>query len=457
MSLAEAIIIGGGVSGLSAAYFLGSLGIRSVLIEKSNRLGGLIKTDYLEGCRLEAGPDSYIATKPSVAELAKELGDLGDQIISSNDAARRVYIVRSGKLVPLPQGMVMMAPAKWPAVMQSPLFSVDTKLRFIAETMAKPRKRETDISVGELVADHFGNEVLEYVADPLLAGVYGGSAATLSAGAVLPRFLGYEEQFGSLIRGVRKDFQTGPKGLFRSFRDGMQSLTDALAGSIQDSTSLVHGQAVSVRRTRGEWQVSVGDEQLKATHLICACPTYVCGTLFEESAPLLAAQLAAIPYSSAILVTMVYEAAGIEHSLNGFGFLVPQKERRTIAAATWINTKFPQRIKDGLAAIRVFIVAEEALRLLSASDQEIMELAAADLKRLMGIAAQPRFSKLYRWADSMPQYIVGHGARQQSIKQELSALPNLHLVGNAYDGVGIPDCIRLTKQAAMDISQIKSC
>ena len=456
MSVPEAIIIGGGVSGLSVAYFLGRLGIRSVLVEKSNRLGGLIKTDYLEGCLLEAGPDSYIAVKPSVTELASELGDLGDQIISSNDAARRVFIARSGKLVPLPQGMVMMAPAKWKPMLRSELFSANTKLRFARETLTKPRKRNTDISVGELVADHFGKEVLEYVTDPLLAGVYGGSAATLSAEAVLPRFLRYEEQFGSLIKGVRKDAQTAPKGLFRSFRDGMQSLTDALSNSIQDFSLVVHGEATSVHRTHNEWQVNVGGQQLTAKHLICACPTYVCGTLLEATAPVLAAHLAGIPYSSAILVTVVYDAAQIEHPLDGFGFLVPQKERRTVAAATWINTKFPQRISRGMAAIRVFIVADEASRLLGASDCEITDLVRADLRRLMGIAAQPRFSRLYRWADSMPQYVVGHRARQENIKHEMSALPNLYLVGNAYDGVGVPDCIRLSKEIAMNVSQIKS-
>ena len=227
MTSARVLIVGGGVSGLATAYFLRQQGIRSVVVEKSNRLGGLVRTDRIQGCLLEAGPDSYIATKPALTELARSLGL---PLIGSNDSARRIFIVRRGKLVPLPKGMVMMVPSRLGPALASGLFSFGAKLRFLAELRLSPRERAADISVGELVSDHFGPEVLEYVTNPLLSGVYGGNAAALSARSVLPRFVGYEQRFGSLIRGVRQEANSAaPGSLFLSLRDGMQSLVDSLA------------------------------------------------------------------------------------------------------------------------------------------------------------------------------------------------------------------------------------
>ena len=451
-------IIGGGVSGLATAYYLGRAGIRSVLFEKSERLGGLIQTDMVQGCRLEAGPDSYLAAKPAVAELADELEELKDAVIDSNDARRRVFIVRAGKLVPFPAGMSMMAPGQWGPALRSDLFSWRTKIRFLTETRARPRVRETDISVGELVSDHFGGEVLEYVADPLLAGVYGGDAASLSAASVLPRFLDYETHYGSLIRGVQKEAKNAPKtSLFRSFRNGMQSLTDSLAGAIRNSTQVIHAEAASVTKVAGGWEVRSGtEERFTAKDLVLACPAHVAAELLAREASELASELAAIPYASSILVTLLYESATFLHPLDGFGFLVPRQERKTIAAATWINTKFPTRVASGLVAIRAFIVAGEADNLLREQDDELVARVRSDLGQSMRQTCLPQQAIVRRWPRSMPQYVVGHAARQRNIRRLLHALPGLHLVGNAYSGVGIPDCVRLAKTTAAALAGIKS-
>ena len=457
------MIIGGGVSGLATAYHLGRAGISSVLLEKSTRLGGLIQTDVLQGCRLEAGPDSYLAAKPAVAELASELNELKEAVIGSNDARRRVFIVRAGKLVPFPAGMSMMVPGQWGPALRSELFGSRTKLRFLAETRARPQIRDKDISVGQLVSEHFGEEVLEYVADPLLAGVYGGNAASLSAASVLPRFLEYESRYGSLIRGVRAERIEGPKTpLFHSFRDGMQSLTDALANAISSSTRVVHAEATAVRKLAHGWQVSTApsqmgnDEQLTAGQLVLACPAHVSAGLLQPDAPDLAAELGAIPYASSILVTLLYDSAALRHPLNGFGFLVPMRERKTIAAATWINTKFPTRVAPGVIAIRAFIVAEEAEKLLQETDARLAALVSDDLKRFMRLASVPYTASIRRWPRSMPQYVVGHALRQQKIARLLALQPSLHLVGNAYQGVGIPDCVRLAKTTAAGLAGIKT-
>jgi protoporphyrinogen/coproporphyrinogen III oxidase len=455
VSEAEVIIIGGGVSGLATAHFLSRAGIRSAVIEKSQRLGGLIQTESIEGCVLEAGPDSYLAAKPAVKELAGQLPGLGEHIIGSNDGARRIFLVRDGKLAVLPRGMVMMAPAEWPSALRSPLFSARTKLRFVTERFTRARIRDEDISVGEFVCDHFGPEVLEVVAEPLLAGVYGGDSAHLSAQSVLPRFVRYEQTYGSVIRGVRQEQRnSGPaRSLFESFRDGMHSLTETLAAAVAGETAFVHGEATRVER-RARWRVQVNGEWLEANNLVLACPAHVAGRLLETAVPDAAAELAGIPYASAILVTLVYDRAEIDHPLDGFGFLVPRGERRTIAAATWIGTKFPSRVPKHLAAVRTFIVAEWARELLDAPQKTVVELALADVAKFMGVEARPRFSHVRYWPNSMPQYVVGHEPRRRRIWEALDDVPGLFLTGNAYDGVGIPDCIESAKQTAKRINSV---
>lgn len=340
------LIVGGGVSGLATAHFLRRLGIPSLLFEKTDRLGGLIKTDFIEGCRLEAGPDSYIAAKPAVTDLARELDGLGDQIIASNDQARRIFIVRGGKLLAMPQGMVMMVPGAWGPALSSELFSAGTKLRFLRETLFAPRRRTEDVTVGCFVRDHFGDEALESLTEPLLSGVYGGDAASLSAESVLPRFVAYERQYGSLIKGVRAERRAVPPtgSLFRSFRDGMQSLIDSLVSAVGKQTTVMHGEVTNVDRTAAGWRVEASGQSFGGPALVLACSASVAGRLLSAAAPDLAADLAAIPYSSAILVTLVYGRATLGHKLDGFGFLVPRAERQTIAAATWVSTKFPSRI-----------------------------------------------------------------------------------------------------------------
>lgn len=449
----KVVIIGGGISGLATAYFLSQHGLRPTLIEKSPRLGGLIQTNSEMGCLLEAGADSYLAAKPAVTELAGNLGHLGSEIIGSNDARRRIFVVRHGKLVPFPQGMVMIAPSEWQPALRSPLFSPATKLRFLAETLSSPRTRSADISIAEFVQDHFGKEVLDYVAEPLLAGVYGGDSSALSVNSALPRFLNYERTYGSLIKGVRQERASNPSGgsLFLSFQNGMQSLTDALSEAIRVSTDIVHAEVRSISHQGNRWKIILADgSSADADHVVLACPTYAAATLIEYSAPALAAELAPITYSSAILATFVYARSDLD-SLDGFGFLVPRPERHTIAAATFIANKFPSRIAPHLAAIRAFLVGTQATELLDADPRTITELVRQDLHRLLGISSSPLFTSVKFWPRSMPQYLVGHEQRINRIFTALAQSSGLHLAGNAYDGVGIPDCVRRAKETAKHI------
>ena len=453
MAAGRVIIVGGGVSGLATAYFLSRAGIRSAIVEKSPRLGGLIQTEHIQGCELEAGPDSFLAAKTAVTELAGELGELKERLIGSNDERRRIFVVRDGRLVALPQGMVMIAPAEWGAVLRSDFFSKKTKLCFLAEVLRWPRGRARDISVEEFVRSHFGAEVLEYVAEPLLSGVYGGDSGKLSAISVLPRFVGYEERYGSLVRGVRGERGRKADGsIFQSFRGGMRSLTDALWGAVNGSAGIVPQKALAIEAMRDGWRVLLADGSREASDVVLACPAHAAAKLCERAAPEMARELAAIPYSSAILATLVWERSKVSHPMGGFGFLVPRAERRVISAATWVGSKFPSRVPGELAAVRGFIVDPQAAQLLGTPKKVVVQLVREEFERLMGIAADPLFSAVHFWPDSMPQYVLGHEARRANIKGLLRGLGGLHLVGNAYEGVGIPDCVRLAKETAKRIS-----
>jgi len=348
----------------------------------------------------------------------------------------------------------MIAPSRWIPALSSDLFSCRTKLRFVTETFAVPRQRFNDVPVSELVLDHFGHEVLRYVAEPLLAGVYGGDSANLSAQSVLPRFMDYERRYGSLIKGVRQERRSSPAGsMFLSFRHGMQSLTDALLQAITGSTEIVHAEATNLKRAGNGWQARIGDEFIAADHIVLACPAYASAKLLQTAGPALADELAAIPYSSAILATLVYHRSSVGQPLNGFGFLVPRSERRTISAATCISAKFPSRVPEDFTAFRGFIVDPEASPLLSASQDRITQLVHADFESLMHLQSTPVFASVHFWPNSMPQYVVGHRQRRSTVGALAHEITGLHLVGNAYDGVGIPDCVALAKETATRIAR----
>ena len=458
--MSDVLIIGGGISGLATAYYVRQQGLSAALIEGSKRLGGLIGTETISGCRLEMGPDSWIASKTAVADLARSIPGLSEQIIGSNDAQRRIFVVKDGQLTPLPHGMVMMVPGEWGSALRSPLFDRSTKLGFLSEYCQRPRTRREDVTIAEFVKDHFDETMLEYVTEPLLSGVYGGQAGKLSARSVLPRFVEYEQKYGSLIRAVRRELRLAKQqkhrgSLFRSFRHGMQTLVDTLSDVLEaDEVRIIHGPAASVEPVAGgRWRVRMRDSFEEARQVVIACPASRAAALVNRFSPQLADELCAIPHSSAITVMTGFRRGAVGHALNGFGFLVPRRERKTLAACTWLNTKFPTRVAPEYAVLRSFLVDRDADELMLAPDEELIDTVCGELKNLMGVTARVEFFTVNRWPHSMPQYVVGHQARWHRIEEQLRNDPGLHLVGNAYDGVGIPDCVRLAKEAALRIAR----
>jgi protoporphyrinogen/coproporphyrinogen III oxidase len=454
-------IIGGGISGLTAAFTLedhrraGAL--EYTLYESSPHLGGVLRTEQIEGCIVEAGPDSFLTEKPWAADLCRTLG-LGDQLIGSNDAARKTYILVNGRLIPMPDGLMFLVPTKTLPTALSPLFSWNTKLRMAQELLQPPRTAEADESVASLVERHYGTEVVDRLADPLLSGIYGGEAANLSVRAVLPRFAEMERTHGSLGRAMlaaRKKFsrpanQPAP-ALFTSLKNGMQQLVETLVSRLNPSSLVTNHSAQAIRPEAGGWTVSAGLKSDNFDAVILAVPTHTAAKLLSMSDPELSAELAAINYTSSITVGLGYDREVRQSLPPGFGFLVPRTEGKRLLATTFVHNKFPHRAPEDRALLRCFFAGSNAENLWQLSDDAIIAVVRNELQQILGLRAEPLFARVYKWKSAMAQYGVGHLERLDRIDRLRQQLPKLALAGNGYRGIGIPDCIRSAQEAVKQI------
>jgi oxygen-dependent protoporphyrinogen oxidase len=355
---------------------------------------------------------------------------MGDQIAGSNDAQRRTFVLRDGRFVTLPSGLQLVVPTQLRPLLGTELLGWKTKFRMAAEIFKNP-KELPDRSVSQFVADHFGDEAVDYLAEPLLAGVYGGSPDFLSAVSVLPKFVTYEQRFGSAIVGALRE-KGSPSGqpIFKSLRNGMGSLIDTL----RERVTVVPARVESIR----PWDVFAGGEWQEFDQVVLCCGANGAAHLVHPLDARLSELLASIPHSGSAIWTFGYRREDIRHPLDAFGFLVPRRERGAIMACTWVATKWAGRVPEDKAVLRCFSTDSNV------SDQAMR----ADLARLMGVTAEPLFSLCNRWPESMPQYAVGHGERVAEIEALVDTIPGLHLAGNAYHGIGIPDCVKSAKEAA---------
>jgi len=463
------IVIGGGITGLSAAFRLSELskhekGLLDVtLIEARDQLGGVIHTIKQDGFLIDSGPDNFVTAKPWAIALARRLG-IESELISTNEANRSAMVVRNGKMMPIPEGFLLMAPTKFLPIITTPLFSLPGKLRMGMELFIPARKQNDDESLASFVIRRFGREALDRVVQPLISGIYTAKPHNLSLRATMPRFLDLETTYRSVIRGMRaegKKRKTSGSGarysMFVTFRNGLNTLIQAL----EDRLSHVHfrlGERVAqVEKAATDngapsWKVTMeGAASIKADGVIIAGPSKHAATLLKTLDSDLSRQLSAVGYASSAVVHLAYKRSQIAHPLNAFGCVVPITERRNIIAASFSSVKYQGRAPAGYVLLRAFMGGALQPGIVQQDDEELTKIARRDLDALLGITTAPKFAIVSRWPDSMAQYDVGHLERVAMMRQRLNRHKGLELAGNGFEGVGIPDCVRAGERAAEDL------
>lgn len=454
-------VIGGGISGLATAYRLlrREPAARIVVFESASRLGGVLHTQVRDGFLLERSADMFTSKLPQALALCRELG-IDGELISTDAENRRAFIVHRGRLVEVPEGFALMQPNRIGSVLRTSLLSWRAKLRLFGERWVRPRNRPgeplRDESLADFARRRLGVEVYERLVQPLIGGIYTADPEQLSMLATMPQFLEMERAFGSLTRaalaqkqdrseqrasGARYDVFLAPKG-------GMQRIIEALAEALNPQRIRLNSPVSQLRRTSAGWELELPSGREAFDSVVVALPANRASRLLQTAAPQLAAALGEIPYAGVAIAVMAFAREQIRHPLDGFGFVVPTVERRRILAGSFSSVKFAGRAPAGYRLLRTFVGGALQPELAELDDAPLTQLVLEELDSLLGIQGQPQFTEIVRWQNAMPQYHLGHRERVARIEQLAGTLPRFQLAGNAYRGVGVPQCIASGDRAA---------
>lgn len=459
------VIIGGGIAGLAAAYSLrehqkpSGNDFEIVLVEKKMTLGGNIRTEKEKGFLIEGGPDCFLSEKPWAMELCKRIGLEGD-LLNTNEANKKTFVLSGGKLHELPEGVILMIPTKIMPLATSSLISIPGKIRMAMEMFIPKKKDGEDETLGSFVRRRLGQETLDKIAEPLVAGVHAGDPETMSVRASFPKFVQLEEEHGSLIKGMLKRMELmkktrkaplKPPGkkvtMFLTLKGGLSDLVNTLTARIEGfgNTRIRKGLAIkSVLKKGAGYEIAFegGEPPLHADAVVVAAPSYAASSLLSGLDKALSEKLGTIPYVSTATVSIAFRKKDVRHPLNGFGFVVPRIEKRKIMAATWTSVKFSHRAPEDSVLIRCFVGGAKNMELVSLNDEEMIRMVRDELRDIMGIDAEPVLARVFRWVNSMPQYTVGHEERVAAIEEMVSGHHGLYVTGSAYHGIGISDSVR---------------
>lgn len=460
-------IIGGGMTGLTAALYLQkeiekeTIDAEYVLYEADNRLGGRIQTDYTDGFVIEQGPDSFLARKTSMSELANDIG-LGEDLVDNHSGS---FILHQHRLYPMPEGAVMGIPTQWLPFIKTGLFSPIGKAR-AAFDLVLPRttKGEEDQSLGHFFRKRLGNEVVDHLIEPLLSGIYAGNIDRLSLQATFPQFQQMESKYRSLIFGMKtsmakkgsaspasKGKKAKSKGMFLTYRGGLQSMVDRLEEKLISEQVKKDHALVKIEKEDERYRLVFqnGTEDL-VDRVLLTTPHQQAYSLFKEHD--FVAPLGNIPSTSVATIALAYPKEAIKQDIDGTGFVVSKKTNYTITACTWTHKKWVHSAPEGYALLRAYVGKSGDDAIVGESDEVILNKVKSDLDHIMKIEGEPLFYRIKRWKESMPQYEVDHLAKIESVRTGLSnQYPGVKLVGASYNGIGLPDCIDQGKKAVAEL------
>jgi protoporphyrinogen/coproporphyrinogen III oxidase len=459
------VVVGGGITGLAAAWRLQQeaasrgVSLRYTVLEGSDRWGGKVYSEQVGGFgdtpfTLEWGADAFLTRKPWAVALAREVG-LEPRMQGVNQANARTYVLHRGQPTPIPEGVQLLAPTNfWPFV-RSPLFSVPGKLRVGLDLIIPSRRQRGDESLGQFVTRRFGTEALDTLAEPMLSGVYNGVPAKQSLLATFPQYAAMEQQYGSVIRGLRAaahkreptDESSRTLPAFISFDTGTQALVNALVGQLTGDLRLrATVEGVECEASGGYRVTLAGGSQLPADAVIVTTLAHEAAALLREAAPHAAHELRAIGFTSIGSLYLAFHRDEVVHPLDGFGVVIPSSERRRIDGMTWTSSKWTGRGPADYVLLRVFFGGPHTRDTMALSDDDLLAVVRQEVDTILGARATPSFHRIYRWPEGYPQYDVGHLDRVTAIEARLP--PGVYVAGSSYRGVGVPDCVRQGQEAA---------
>jgi protoporphyrinogen/coproporphyrinogen III oxidase len=447
-------IVGGGISGLAAAYELQSRGISFVLLERAPTCGGVVRTERVDGYTIDAGPDALLTLKPAALELCRELG-LAPRL--QPQASRATFVVRRGHLRELPESAVLGIPTRWWPFATTRAFSWRGKLRMAAEAFVPPGDG-ADESIASFMERRFGREAVDYLAEPLLAGIHGGDPARLSMRSAFPRFLDLESSHGSVIAGVRAKRRLAKSGQppaspFVALPGGMTDLTDALLSRIGPGWIRTGVTIDNIFESSSGYLIKTRDgSRIAASCVMLATPPGATSRLLGSIDPQLSFLCARIRSSSVVTVALGYPRSAVRHPLRGAGLVVPRTERLSIRALSWVSSKWSGRAPDGRVLLRAYVGGAADPDAIRRSDADIAASVQHDVVALVGAAGEPEIIRIYRWPDTTPQLEVGHSQLMAHIDRMLAAHPGLAVSASGFRGTGIADCVADAREQARRIA-----
>jgi oxygen-dependent protoporphyrinogen oxidase len=431
--------------------------VRCTVLEASPAWGGKIVTHKIGNLITEAGPDSFLSTKPAGLQLIAKLG-LTDELINTNETGKKAFVYSSGRLRELPEGLIAITPGQVGPFLKSGLLSFGGVARMGLEVVLPANRSGADESLASFVRRRFGREAFERMMEPLMAGIYAGDAEHMSIKATFPRFVELEQAHGSVLRGMlaarssRTQELSGTvrRTMFISLKPGLEALVTALVRRLTaQGVTVRSGVSVESLRVRshrlGRWTYDImlqDRSALSVDSLVLATPAFVAADLLRPLTPIAAGLLDMIPYASTGTVALAYPASVIGGNIQGFGFVVPRVERRDLIAATWTSLKWPHRAPPEQLLTRCYVGGAGRESILELDDKALIARVRAELREICGLTAEPAYVEVNRWMKAMPQYLLGHLERLEQAEVALGRYGGLVLTGSAYRGVGIPDCIR---------------
>jgi oxygen-dependent protoporphyrinogen oxidase len=442
----DVAIVGGGISGLSAARALCRQGLIVRLFEREAACGGVIRTESVGGFVIDSGPDTLLSHKPSAIELVRELGL--DANLVQPLPRRTTYVLRGSALRTLPETSALGLPTGWRTVVGARAFSWMGKLRMAAETFIPGSPPSTDESIATFVRRRFGREAVTYVAEPVLAGLHRGDAARLSMRALFPFLAEAERRHGSVAAAWRRMPASARHGGSMSLRGGLGQIAARLQADLPAGVTVTAAEVIAIERDTGFAIRLQGGASVSTRAVILATPAHVTSTLITSLDPELSRLCGSINYAPSINVALGYRREAIRHPLQGWGFMVPARERRLLRSVSWMSSKWPDRAPPGHALIRASIGNATDAVVLEQHDRTLIERAHKDLRELLDIVEVPILARVYRRPRAMPQLEVGHLDRVSAIDRRLASVPGLFVSASGFRGIGLPDCISDARSVA---------